>query len=37
MKRKDIVETIFSLLTKISIKNIVEYVLSGLILHWIIS
>lgn len=37
MKRKDIVETIFSLLAKVSIKNIVEYVISGLILHWITS
>ena len=37
MKRKDIVEAIFSLLAKVSIKNIVEYVISGLILHWITS
>ena len=37
MKREDIVNTIFSLLSKVSIKNIVEYVISGLILHWIIS
>ena len=37
MKRKDIVEAIFSLLAKVSIKNIVEYVISGLILIWITS
>lgn len=37
MKKRDIGKTILNLVSQLSIKNIVEYVISGLILNWIIS
>lgn len=37
MKRKDIGKAILNLISQISVKNIVEYVISGLILNWILS
>lgn len=37
MKRKNIGKTILNLISRISIKNIAEYVISGLILNWILS
>ena len=37
MKKKDIGKTILNSVSRLSIKNIVEYVISGLILNWIIS
>lgn len=37
MKKRDIGKAILNLVSQLSIKNIVEYVISGLILNWIIS
>ena len=37
MKKKDIVKIILDCVSQISVKNIIEYVISGLILNWIIS
>lgn len=37
MKKRDIGKTILNLVSQLSIKNIVEYVISGLILNWIMS
>lgn len=37
MKRKNVGKTILNLISRISIKNVVEYIISGLILNWILS
>lgn len=37
MKMRNVGKMILDLISQISVKNIVEYVISGLILNWIIS